>query len=548
MTTINPNSGGFFTGGPSGSTPGVDTQDLYVVSGVVSGENLVLTLSNQTTVTITLESVFTNGELTGLNYNETSGVLTVNQGSRSFSTTIDVSGDALSTATIVYDAPTSTLIFTETDGDTVETFTVPFPTIIEDVYDADGNQLVVTTVGGRTRVTLPEYLTQDSLDTQLLGKEDKIDALLVDFVSSTEAHLALYSEDDEGNATRTDNDEPLKIKASGNLTVVSTEEHKTNGLYHDFIIDGSLKQDKIDAVLADATEQQAEDGVVEIGLFRNVGDEAASDNVQPIVLKGIGGIAINVGTEHGETGFHSEIEIDGSAIVVEGGGGGFTSSENQFPTGVLDTAVFEQVVEIDGEEVSFFIRGTRQGTTPFAAGSSLNVNNSSVFSTLPSNIVLSVSAVSGTLTGITSSSPAGGTIAQGSVSWPSVNYNAGGNHTFTAETEGTDSDGEGGSSTTSSSFRRYVPEYVMNTQPSAFADFTGEREPSTSLTGTNPMGSTFLVTTVDYGAVKTVQVMGFSLDAPRVATGIVSHADIAGSTHSYSVYRFAIDQGTGVTL
>ena len=316
MTTINPNSGGFFTGGPSGSTPGVDTQDLYVVSGVVSGENLVLTLSNQTTVTITLESVFTNGELTGLNYNESTGVLTVNQGSRSFSTTIDVSGDALSTASIVYDAPTSTLIFTETDGDTVETFTVPFPTIIEDVYDADGNQLLVTTVGGRTRVTLPQYITQDSLDVQLLSKEDRIDAILVDVINPNSAEIALFSEDEAGEAVRTDNDQPLVIGTTGGLTLSTTEGHQTGGLGFDLVIDASEKQDKIDAILADANDQQVIDGVVEVGFYKDIDGNPVPEHTQPFLIKGTGGISVNLGAAHEDSGLNFEIEVDGSGIEV----------------------------------------------------------------------------------------------------------------------------------------------------------------------------------------------------------------------------------------
>ena len=238
----------------------------------------------------------------------------------------------------------------------------------------------------------------------------------------------------------------------------------------------------------------------------------------------------------------------GDLTEDEGEGGGFTLSTDSFPSGVTETSVFEQSVVVGGELVSFYIRGTRMGTAPYAASASLSVGNSSVFSTLPGMIVLTANATSGTLTEITGSSPSGGTISSNTVSWPSANYNVGGNHSFSADTTGTDSDGEEGVATVSAAFRRYVPEFVMDSQPTAFADFTGEREPSTSLTGTNPMGSTFLVTTVDYGAVKTVQVMGFNLDAPRVATGIVSGADISGATHSYSVYRFAIDQGTEVTL
>ena len=83
------------------------------------------------------------------------------------------------------------------------------------------------------------------------------------------------------------------------------------------------KQDKIDAILGDATTQQATDGVVSIGLYKNIDGTPVTDDVQPFVIKGTGGISINLGVQHGTTGFHSEIEIDGSA--VEGGIVGQTS-------------------------------------------------------------------------------------------------------------------------------------------------------------------------------------------------------------------------------
>ena len=83
------------------------------------------------------------------------------------------------------------------------------------------------------------------------------------------------------------------------------------------------KQDKIDAILGDATTQQATDGVVSIGLYKNIDGTPVTDDVQPFVIKGTGGISINLGVQHGTTGFHSEIEIDGSE--VEGGIVGQTS-------------------------------------------------------------------------------------------------------------------------------------------------------------------------------------------------------------------------------
>ena len=89
MTTGNANAPGFFKDGTTGGSRGTSPTDLYVVSGAVNGQNLVLTLSNSTNVTISLGTVFADaGQITGLSYDAGTDRLTINQGGHSVSTTI----------------------------------------------------------------------------------------------------------------------------------------------------------------------------------------------------------------------------------------------------------------------------------------------------------------------------------------------------------------------------------------------------------------------------------------------------------------------------
>ena len=187
--TTNPNGSGFFMSGPAGSSSGSSTTDLHVTSGVVTDENLVLTLSNQSTVSISLAAVFTSGALTGVSYNPSTDTLTINQGANSFSTTLPID-DQVSTASITYDVATSSLILVESNG---STFSVPFPTIIEDIYDNDGNQLTVTTHNGRTRVTLPDFITQQGLEDGLATKQDTLTDYTPDVWNAKQDALGDYT-------------------------------------------------------------------------------------------------------------------------------------------------------------------------------------------------------------------------------------------------------------------------------------------------------------------------------------------------------------------
>ena len=215
--TTNPNGSGFFMGGPSGSSSGSSTTDLRVTSGVVTGENLVLTLSNQSTVTISLATVFASGALTGVSYNPSTDTLTINQGANSFSTTLPID-DQISTASITYDVATSSLILVESNG---STFSVPFPTIIEDIYDNDGNQLTVTTHNGRTRVTLPDFITQQGLEDGLATKQDTLTDYTPDVWNAKQDALGDYTPSDwnakQDQITRVDS-ETVNIPGVGNFS------------------------------------------------------------------------------------------------------------------------------------------------------------------------------------------------------------------------------------------------------------------------------------------------------------------------------------------
>ena len=116
MTTGNPNAPGFFKGGTTGGSRGASPEDLYVVSGAVSGQNLVLTLSNSTNVTISLGTVFADaGQITGLSYDSNTDRLTINQGGHSISTTIETTGNT-HVAGISFDTTNYRLTATYNDG------------------------------------------------------------------------------------------------------------------------------------------------------------------------------------------------------------------------------------------------------------------------------------------------------------------------------------------------------------------------------------------------------------------------------------------------
>ena len=85
----NPNAPGFFKeAGSSGSSTGSSGTDVHVTSGAISGQNLVLSLSDATTVTIPLSSVFSDNRIESAAYNSTSNTLTITQGGRSVTVTI----------------------------------------------------------------------------------------------------------------------------------------------------------------------------------------------------------------------------------------------------------------------------------------------------------------------------------------------------------------------------------------------------------------------------------------------------------------------------
>ena len=118
------------------------------------------------------------------------------------------------------------------------------------------------------------------------------------------------------------------IDAAYKQDIDGTERQFLHGFYHwDADTTNWLYYASTAAILADATTQQATDGIVSIGLYGEDVDGGAQSTTQPIVIKGTGGVSVNLGVQHGTTGFHSEIEIDGSGVSGSG-----VDVEETFPT------------------------------------------------------------------------------------------------------------------------------------------------------------------------------------------------------------------------
>ena len=282
----------------------------------------------------------------------------------------------------------------------------------------------------------------------------------------------------------------------------------------------------------------------EIHQFRDIADNR--DQLDAIIWRGGRWQSLSL-TEVANL-FTSDQARDFRVAIGASAGDGFQLSTDSFPVGNTSTAVFAQTVNVAGNDITYYVRGTAQDANPYAANLELNRSNSSVFTPLTGATVLTVDTTTGTFVSIGEATPAtGATIATNTVTYndsaPFVGANT---YNFEVEVNGQDSDGDDESVDLRASFTRYVPEYVMSTQPSAFSDFTGPREPSGSVTSI--ASPTFLVTTSDYGTVATGNVQGFPVNIPRVATGIVSDADQAGVTHTYNVYRVPLPVGQTTSL
>ena len=181
MTTGNPNAPGFFKEGVTGGSRGTSPTDLYVVSGAVNGQNLVLTLSNSTTVTISLGTVFEDaGQVTGLSYDEATERLTINQGGRSISTTIMVGDTNVHVQGLSFNPANNILTASYTDGRTPITVDLSrldvvansgnTPTLVLDTLEVDS---VTYRVGGSTpahaRLRTSVTLSPNSIQLPRLG-------------------------------------------------------------------------------------------------------------------------------------------------------------------------------------------------------------------------------------------------------------------------------------------------------------------------------------------------------------------------------------------
>ena len=210
-------------------------------------------------------------------------------------------GDIISFGLITEEEPT-TAEFEISDVDTEDTtrvyFTGAIPLEIQQLFDGTGNIVAIYQAGARAD----------------LGQANRLIFADGDFVINTvdqsigHAHISLV--DNVVNSTSTVTANPGdtatnvgSVDANGNITVN---------------IDTSAKQDKIDAILGDATPAQALDGVITLDLYKDINNNAASDGVQPLRVRGINGIRVEVGDEYLTTGFHSEITIDGTNVPGHG--------------------------------------------------------------------------------------------------------------------------------------------------------------------------------------------------------------------------------------
>ena len=228
--------------------------------------------------------------------------------------------------------------------------------------------------------------------------------------------------------------------------------------------------------------------------------------------------------------------------------GGFGISTDNFPTGPTATAVFEQTVVEAGEDIKYYVRGTRVTAAPLSISISGTPSNSSVFTNLP-NFTLTASATSGTLNSVTWN-PAGTATTPLSEMYVGNTYEAAGAHAFTATGTGLDSDGDADTATRTTSFLRFIPEFVFTraSVPTAFSQFSGSRMQSTTITPGTKTGNQdfYFATTVHSAATLTGTVMGFPTTLPRVATGI-TQADQTGTTRSYNIYLLPLQNNTTIT-
>ena len=219
----NPNAPGFFTGA-SGRTPGENTQDLYVVSGVVTGQNLVLTMSNGTTVTISLTSIFTAidaEDLTGVSFNTATRTLTVNQGSRSFSATIPDTvipeGDNFYVTSGTYSVSDDTITLTRNDGGTVS---IDLSQLVAQIVD-DTNTHIQSGVVSGNNMTLT--LNDNSTVTVDVTTLQNSNVAMADLLTGTPASgdVAYYNGTNWVPQAFTDSD--TTYEAGAGITITDTE-------------------------------------------------------------------------------------------------------------------------------------------------------------------------------------------------------------------------------------------------------------------------------------------------------------------------------------
>lgn len=535
----NPGAPAFFKGGLPGKQKGIDSMDLRVVAGNVVGEDLILTLSNNTTVTTSLSDVFTSGRISGFDFDISSNTLTVSQHNHSMSTVIPLGGSGgTSTDTFIndltFDVNTLSLTASRSDG---QGFSADLSVLMDTVIaNTDFFVSTAQVIGNDATFTLNNGTVVQMDVTTLNNANLRMSDIDGVFITSDIS----FNRNKITGVNLPEDDFDVANKSYVDTLFATVPGDDNDALSGVISVSGDVVTFSATAIFQGATENApGTAGIVPAPEAEHINDYLKGNGqwseIREVPVIGEVGEVLTI------TGPDSYAWASGAAE-----GGGFQLSVDGFPTGTLDTMVFAQEVIIGGEIETYYIRGTRQGATPFSINASLNQGSSSVFTPISGSVILTVSAGSGALTGIVGSSPAGGDIVGSIVTWVDTDpYLAMGSYSFSADTTGTDSMDVASTASTSRSFSRFVPDFVQTTAPTDFATLTGPRSPSTSLTA--PGNLTFFASTTDYGTHITAPVMGFPTDFPQEIV-ITSDPDEAGTTHIYYVYMITVDAGVSLNL
>ena len=158
-------------------------------------------------------------------------------------------------------------------------------------------------------------------DTDITGKVDKPGG-----TANTNFGGHAVFVDDDGNTLNHASDR-LHLNALGAGLIANADLDVTGSITVGGTVDGvdidalsttvAGKQDNIDAILADATTLQAQDEVVTIGFYSDINGTPVAEHTQQFEMKGVHGIGLDLGEQHGTTGLHYEMEISGAGLVPQ---------------------------------------------------------------------------------------------------------------------------------------------------------------------------------------------------------------------------------------